>query len=110
CSITPIVVFLPLIAMTGVNGAFFRALAITMTVSLLTSLLLALTWTPTFSLYLVRSEGTKLAESEPALEPAESAALIADDAHLSGFFGRIVSRYEKVMRSVIKRPLIVGAF
>ena len=32
---TPIVVFLPLIAMTGVNGAFFRALAITMTVSLL---------------------------------------------------------------------------
>ncbi len=108
-TITPIVVFLPLIAMTGVNGAFFRALAITMTVSLLTSLLLALTWTPTLSLYLVRREGTKLAESEPALEPAESAALIADDAHLSGFFGRIVSRYEKVMRSVIKRPLIVGA-
>jgi multidrug efflux pump subunit AcrB len=45
-TITPIVVFLPLIAMTGVNGAFFRALAITMTVALLTSLLLALTWTP----------------------------------------------------------------
>ena len=37
-TITPIVVFLPLIAMTGVNGTFFRALAITMTVSLLTSL------------------------------------------------------------------------
>ena len=45
-TITPVVVFLPLIAVTGVTGSFFRALAITMTVSLLTSLLLAVTWTP----------------------------------------------------------------
>ena len=47
-------VFLPLISITGVTGRFFRALAITMTVSLLSSLALALTWTPTLSLYLVR--------------------------------------------------------
>ena len=53
-TITPIVVFLPLISITGVTGSFFRALAITMTVSLLSSLLLALTWTPTLSQYLVR--------------------------------------------------------
>ena len=46
-TITPIVVFLPLIAITGVTGVFFRALAITVGVSLLTSLALALTWTPT---------------------------------------------------------------
>jgi len=44
-TITPIVVFLPLISITGVTGSFFRALAITMTVSLFISLLLALTWT-----------------------------------------------------------------
>ena len=51
-TITPIAVFLPLIAITGVTGSFFRALAVTMTVSLLlTSLLLALTWTPTLSQY-----------------------------------------------------------
>src|SRR5467141_2752059 len=48
-TITPIVVFLPLISITGVTGTFFRALAITMTVALGTSLLLALTWTPTLS-------------------------------------------------------------
>ncbi|HME13279.1 MAG TPA: efflux RND transporter permease subunit, partial [Candidatus Acidoferrum sp.] len=41
-TITPIVVFLPLISITGVTGSFFRALAVTMTVSLFTSLLLAL--------------------------------------------------------------------
>ena len=49
-TVTPVVVFLPLIAVTGVTGSFFRALAITMTVSLLTSLALALTWTPSLSL------------------------------------------------------------
>jgi CzcA family heavy metal efflux pump len=54
-TITPVVVFLPLISVTGVTGSFFRALAVTMTVSLLTSLLLALTWTPGLSLVLLRS-------------------------------------------------------
>src|SRR5205814_7915378 len=37
-TITPIVVFLPLIEITGVTGTFFRALALTMGVALLTSL------------------------------------------------------------------------
>jgi CzcA family heavy metal efflux pump len=53
-TITPVVVFVPLIVMTGVTGAFFRALAITMAAALLTSLLLALTWTPGLSLVLLR--------------------------------------------------------
>ena len=53
-TITPIVVFLPLISITGVTGTFFRALAITVGVALLTSLGLALTWTPTLSHYLIR--------------------------------------------------------
>src|SRR5207248_3499000 len=48
-TVTPIVVFLPLIVITGVTGTFFRALAVTMTVALLTSLVLALTWTPSLS-------------------------------------------------------------
>ena len=54
-TITPIVVFLPLISITGVTGTFFRALAITVGTALLTSLLLALTWTPTLSHYLLRA-------------------------------------------------------
>jgi len=53
-TITPVVVFLPLIAVTGVTGSFFRALAVTMTIALLTSLLLAVTWTPALSLVLLR--------------------------------------------------------
>ena len=55
-TITPVVVFLPLIAVTGVTGSFFRALAITMTAALLTSLVLALTWTPGLSFVLLLRE------------------------------------------------------
>jgi CzcA family heavy metal efflux pump len=107
---TPIVVFLPLIAMTGVNGAFFRALAITMTVSLFVSLLLALTWTPTLSLYLVRR--TKAANSGDtnisSQNPDDAAVLAAEEAHLSGMFGRIVSFYERIMRLIVKRPMLLA--
>jgi CzcA family heavy metal efflux pump len=63
-TITPVVVFLPLISVTGVTGSFFRALAITMTASLLTSLLLALTWTPGLSLVLLKNRRS-LAEGDP---------------------------------------------
>jgi CzcA family heavy metal efflux pump len=53
-TITPVVVFLPLISVSGVTGSFFRALAVTMTAALLTSLMLALTWTPGLGLVLLR--------------------------------------------------------
>src|SRR6202023_449873 len=53
-TITPIVVFLPLISITGVTGTFFKALAVTVGTALLTSLVLALTWTPTLSHYFIR--------------------------------------------------------
>jgi CzcA family heavy metal efflux pump len=49
-TITPVIVFLPLVSVTQVTGSFFRALAVTMTVALLTSLLLALTFTPALSM------------------------------------------------------------
>ena len=54
-TITPVVVFLPLIAVTGVTGSFFRALAITMAVALLTSLVLAVSFTPGLALLLLGS-------------------------------------------------------
>jgi CzcA family heavy metal efflux pump len=53
-TITPVVVFLPLVSVTGVTGSFFRALAVTMTIALLASLLLAMTWAPALSLVLLR--------------------------------------------------------
>src|SRR5246127_1839990 len=104
-TITPIVVFLPLISITGVTGTFFRALAITMTVALLSSLLLALTWTPTLSQYFVRRKETVPAEGAAQGEHDVAALLAAEEAHLSGFFGRIVNFYSGTMQSILKKPV-----
>jgi CzcA family heavy metal efflux pump len=46
---TPVVVFIPLAFLDGIVGVFFRALAITMVISLLLSLVLALTFTPSMA-------------------------------------------------------------
>ncbi len=64
-TLTPIVVFVPLIAITGVTGVFFRALAVTVGVALFASLTLALTWTPNLCLYLLRQKAS------PAANPPE---------------------------------------
>jgi CzcA family heavy metal efflux pump len=107
-TITPIVVFLPLISITGVTGSFFRALAVTMTVSLFTSLLLALSWTPTLSQYLVRRKVTPAGEGRQASGTDAAALLAAEEAHLSGFFGKIVTFYARSMEVVLKHPLLLA--
>ena len=53
-TLTPVVVFIPLAFIDGIQGVFFRALAVTMVVSLLTSLVLAVTLTPTLAARFIR--------------------------------------------------------
>ncbi|MDE3099808.1 MAG: efflux RND transporter permease subunit [Verrucomicrobiota bacterium] len=53
-TLTPVVVFLPLAYLNGMAGVFFRALGLTMVVSLLVSLLLAVTLTPSLAGWLIR--------------------------------------------------------
>jgi len=53
-TLTPVVVFVPLAFLGGITGVFFRALALTMVVSLLMSLLLAVTLTPSLAASLIR--------------------------------------------------------
>jgi CzcA family heavy metal efflux pump len=57
-TLTPVVVFIPLAFLNGVAGAFFRALAITMSVALLASLLLAVTLTPSLAAWIIRTRPT----------------------------------------------------
>ena len=54
-TLTPVVVFVPLAFIDGIQGVFFRALAVTMVVSLLTSLVLALSLTPALAVRLIRA-------------------------------------------------------
>ena len=113
-TITPVVVFIPLVVITGVYGVFFRALAVTMTVSLLTSLGLALTWTPNLSQYFIKGRKDK----EPTEEKADNESeeddarkmLAAEEKHLSGFFLRVVNFHERWLRRALERPLILVIF
>ncbi|HEX4485555.1 MAG TPA: efflux RND transporter permease subunit [Terriglobales bacterium] len=103
-TITPIVVFLPLISIAGVTGTFFRALAVTVTAALLTSLVLALTWTPNLSQYFISSKirhGSRQAANE---EITTEQLLAAEEASLTGVFGKIVRFYERVLRIALERP------
>lgn len=53
-TLTPVVVFIPLAFLDGLPGVFFRALALTMVVALLTSLVLAITLTPALASLFLR--------------------------------------------------------
>ena len=106
-TLTPIVVFLPLITITGVTGTFFSALAVAMSVSLLTSLVLALVWTSNLSIRLVRrgsrSTGVETADTSDAGQVRRIMA--AEEASLShGTFGRILVAYERLMRRALHHP------
>jgi CzcA family heavy metal efflux pump len=98
-TVTPIVVFLPLITTTGVYGTFFRALAITVGTSLLTSLALALTWTPTLSHYLLRRKGP---------EKTTTSADLHGHVATSGFMGRLTRLYERALRLALAYPLLLA--
>jgi len=105
-TITPIVVFLPLIAITGVTGLFFRALAVTVSVSLLTSLVLALTWTPTLSQYFITSHSERDSTQPVDKEQLEK----AEAAGLSRHFKRFLDFYERWLRFALERPLWLAIF
>ena len=106
-TLTPIVVFLPLITITGVTGTFFRALAIAMSVALLTSLVLALVWTSNLSTRLIRRgkgasghPGAGAPASATAADDSPSARvrrmMAAEEASLAGgWFGRLLTVYER---------------
>jgi CzcA family heavy metal efflux pump len=90
-TITPIVVFLPLISITGVTGTFFKALAVTVAVALITSLGLALTWTPTLSHFFIR----------------DRKGVRAEGSGHGGVPPRVMRVYERVLRTTLERPLVL---
>ena len=92
-TLTPIVVFLPLLTISEVTGTFFSALAIAMSVALLTSLVLALVWTSNLSTRLIR-------RGQGAHEDYEHGPV----------FGPIVRFYERWVRRSLEHPFILGIF
>ena len=108
-TITPIVVFLPLITITGVTGTFFRALAITVGVALLTSLALALTWTPALSHILLRAQPGNQRGDQPSDQLSDQPSTRKhEEAVTTGFMGRITRGYEWVMLKTLAAPFVLA--
>jgi CzcA family heavy metal efflux pump len=103
-TVTPVVVFLPLISITGVTGTFFRALAVTMAVSLFTSLALALTWTPNLSQYFIRRHEVIPANSAEPEEESPARLLAVEEASLGGFFLKVVNFHQRWLRRALEKP------
>ena len=112
-TVTPVVVLLPLISITGVYGTFFRALALTLGVSLFTSLALALTWTPTLSSFLIRrskneKDGAAENEKEDGNENHKESfddLLKAEEASTGEFFRRIIEFHQRWLKRALDKPL-----
>jgi len=103
-TITPVVVFLPLTLLTGVTGVFFRSLALTMSVALLTSLVLALAFTPVLAERFVRAKVRSDADEDDN-------ELLADEREEEREQGpilrAIIRRYEWVLGHALDNRLIV---
>jgi CzcA family heavy metal efflux pump len=89
-TLTPVVVFIPLAFLSGITGVFFRALALTMVVSLLTSLVLALTLTPSLAAWFIRDR-QKL-EHGHAPKNLEGGWLLM----------RVIRIYERALRAALR--------
>ncbi|HKO19701.1 MAG TPA: efflux RND transporter permease subunit [Acidobacteriaceae bacterium] len=122
-TLTPVVVFLPLIATSGVTGSFFRALAITMTAALLTSLALAVTLTPSLSISLLKERGPQASgavhkplfrnpfrrRNQPLAiheNPPEILAANSESQHEHGpMMQRVLRTHERGLNWALARPL-----
>jgi multidrug efflux pump subunit AcrB len=97
-TLTPVVVFIPLAFLDGITGVFFRALALTMVVALLTSLVLAVLLTPSLAAWFIRDrerlahgQGPRGEEGGPLLQ-------------------RVLRLYEVAVRQALRhRLLTLGA-
>ncbi len=94
-TITTVVVFLPLGLLTGVEGQFFHALSITLSIAVLISLVLALTLIPLLSAqYLTAAD-------EPEAGEARHGTL----AHFERWVDTLSERYGRSLATVLRHPV-----
>ena len=100
-TLTTVVVFLPLGLLTGVEGQFFQVLSVTLTIAVLVSLLLALSFIPLLSAQYLSVRDMRDAAAETGLL-----------ARLGAWVDLLSHRYERSLGTVIqrRRTVLVTAF
>ncbi|MCC7153922.1 MAG: efflux RND transporter permease subunit [Bryobacterales bacterium] len=86
-TLTPIVVFVPLVFLGGITAVFFRALAMTMVTALLASLFLAIFFTPVLAAWLFKPRATG---GQTTIQEAE----LANEGRILRF---LTARYETAL-------------
>ncbi|HKW47927.1 MAG TPA: efflux RND transporter permease subunit [Gemmatimonadaceae bacterium] len=95
-TITTVVVFLPLGLLTGVEGQFFHALSITLTIAVLVSLLLALTIIPLLSAQFLTASETEETTTRDGVE--QNAGILS---RIGQGVDAISDRYERSLNSLL---------
>jgi CzcA family heavy metal efflux pump len=95
-TITTVVVFVPLGLLTGVEGQFFHALSITLTIAVLVSLVVALTIIPLLSEQFLREKDIEAAaEEQPSAERGVA-------ARMGGWIDALSDRYEAALGASLR--------
>jgi multidrug efflux pump subunit AcrB len=101
-TLTPIVVFVPLIFLGGITAVFFRALALTLVTALLASLFLAIFFTPVLARMFFRKAGGggRVSRDEPVNQdtPAASGANSSFQAGEGRIMRWLNARYEQALQ------------
>ncbi|MFN8009439.1 MAG: efflux RND transporter permease subunit [Terriglobia bacterium] len=93
-TLTPIMVFVPLVFLGGITAVFFRALAMTMVTALLASLFLAIFFTPVLAALGFKRHVVPIPAGESSLEEC---LLKAEQAGEGKFLRRWAQRYEAAL-------------
>ncbi len=96
-TITTVVVFLPLGLLTGVEGQFFHALSITLTIAVLVSLILALTIIPLLSARFLTADDTEL--DAPGAVHTERTGILA---RVGRGIDTLSDRYERTLDNLLQ--------
>ncbi len=94
-------VFIPVSFMSGTTGTFYRTFGITMAISIVISAINALTLSPALCAMLLKPHNADGTERKMSRKERFFAAFNAA-------YGSLQNKYQKLVRNVVKRPVIAG--
>jgi len=109
-TLTPIVVFVPLVFLGGITAVFFRALALALVTALLASLFLAIFFTPVLARLFLKQTGR--VGDRPLLDGLDTEALDLRKAEQAGegwILRNLTERYEAVLHWALSHARLVLA-